>query len=205
MKTLLLLVSMFLLTGVNAASVSWSDFYCGAEGGYSDYPDAVGYHLFGEVTTDQGGYAGLYGYFAGYENSTGFYLKAYDYSRTGLNVDTRWVLGYYGAVFGAESVDSFSMLPHLDYKLDQGGMLIEDRTDFYLGLRTGDVFTDSGDVWYAWVRLCVDDSLHMTILDSGINLAGGAVVMGQSSPTPEPSTSILLTMGLLFLALRRKI
>ena len=58
-----------------------------------------------------------------------------------------------------------------------------------------------GQTWYGWVHVSIDENLEMTLLGDGINLYGGAVTVGA---TPEPVSGLLLLVGALLLALRRR-
>ncbi len=86
--------------------------------------------------------------------------------------------------------------------------------DIYLGFVTYDVYFDSsrpdlyglGQAYYGWVGLHVDGE-DVSLLGSYVDLDGNAVITGKyESAIPEPSSALLLIMGVAALALiRRKV
>ena len=135
-------------------------------------------------------------------------MKHKDFSQESMNPTFNWwALALCGDIV---SEGTFDALTHIEDFLgnDQytGGTLVENPNDFYMAFKVSEVLKDSsgyseGQSWYGWVHVSVDDNFDMTLLDSGINLSGGGVVVGAS---PEPSSALLLLVGGALLALRRK-
>ena len=200
-----MITTMLMCNGVSAATAYWrirlSDggSYCGANV----------YIFGGSVHGEDEKYAGILANIYGHMEDGKLYLKHYDFSLESMNPTFNWwALAHYGEVVGEDTFNSLSRIE--DFVGDDyctGGTLIENPSDFYMAFKACEsVFVTGvgevpGQAWYGWVHVSVDDSLEMTLIDEGVNLYGGPVVVGA---IPEPSAWLLLFLGLAGLALRRR-
>ena len=162
------------------------------------------YSIDGGITTESGLSvaitASMFGRFEGEK----FYLNSYDYSETAVPVDNRWVLTYWGEMLGQDTIDSATEINLCSYATESiGGTVVVNWQDFYLGFQATET-TDSGESFFGWLHVSVGDDWKMTLLDSGVNLSGGAVRVGNAN-IPEPSCALLVLVGLTALALRRQV
>ena len=82
------------------------------------------------------------------------------------------------------------------------GVIFEDFDEAYdveLGYST-----KPPSLFYGWIELAVNADGTLTILNSAIDLDGGAMITGGGSATPEPSSALLFLVGAGLLALRRR-
>lgn len=62
-----------------------------------------------------------------------------------------------------------------------------------------------GDAYYGWVEFYVSKAANVEILASAVDLGGGAMIVGGGAAAiPEPSTTVLVLIGIAGLALRRR-
>ena len=202
MKIVILLLATTVSFVSCAANASW-EIVSVSNGRVGDLPIHL-YSFFGYVDSDGGG--GLIECpLWGFEGAEGFYLKQYNNKETPAPRENNvMVLAYYGELLNRETFDAAAKIPltfYSDYEMT-GGILVENPSDFYLGfMSTGGNAYDGVDR-FGWFHVSLDDSLRMTLLDSGIGLYGEDVIVGVG-PTPEPTSGLLLLVGLAALGLRR--
>ena len=61
-----------------------------------------------------------------------------------------------------------------------------------------------GNAYYGWVEFYVSNAANVEILASAVDLGGGAMIVGGGAAIPEPSSSLLVLVGLAGLALCRR-
>ena len=197
------LFAMIIPSTIEAAGLTWK--YIGLVNGTIGGSEMRIYDFYGSIYEGERGVANTEGPWCGYRNETGTYLKQYDHMTTPMQVQNNlWVLTYYGDVLGQETIEQAAMVPltaYSDYSVS-GGARIDTPKDFFLGFKVDEYEVPDGRSWYGWVRLSIDDQQHMSLLDYGINLDGGPVVVGVV--TPEPSAALLVVLGLGILGLRRR-
>ena len=203
MKILACIMLLFFASGVIAAEMSWE--YVFISTGYSQNPHFRWYEFCGYVESDVAG-GSSEGPLIGYENGEGFHLKQQDHKTTPMPVDNNiWVLAFYGDLLCQETIEQMTRI-ELVYWYDTtetGGVLVENPADFYLGfMSTGSNAYDGVDR-FGWYHVSVDEDLEMTLLDAGIGLYGEPVRVG-IGPIPEPSSAVLLLVGVALLGLRRR-
>ena len=189
-----------LLLSGSAAPALWTGLRV-EQPSYS-YEGCYDYTISGTIRPTSGGNVYVQGLLYGHEENDGFFLKSYDYSETVAPVQCAWFLVAYGDVLGPDTVCSALPIELTGYGAEnEGGTSVSDRGDFYLGFLAERAWTESDEAWYGWVHVSVDSDFQMHMLGEGIELNGGAVVVGG---TPEPSGGLLLLLGTAILALRRK-
>jgi len=165
------------------------------------------YYLLGTLLKDAyTGLASIDTKLFGYRNEGRFYLKQYDQNTTpvgGYNVT--WAISRYGQLVSKETIADSSVLPLCvwDTHDHEGGLLVEDATDFYLAFESPASGSIDGIARYGWMHLLVDDEYEMRMLGSGIGMVGENVLVGNGQ-IPEPSTALLLLIGCAGLCLRRQ-
>ena len=201
MRTIMLIVSCFFVIAVSAAEASWQGI--GIVNGDRFWNPKQDYTFMGYITHDGGGSGEIRAIMWGHEEYGRFYLENLDYSGLSVPVYNTWVLTAYGETLGLDSIGEAIEIQFgndIDYV---GGTLIETPEDFYLGFRARTAESEDSLSWYGWMHVSVDEDWKMTLLGSGINLDGGAVLVGGPIPTPEPTSALLLMLGVALLGLRR--
>lgn len=188
---------------VEAAEFSWE--YIGLVNGTFSASEMRSYEFYGGIY--QGGQyvANTEGPWLGYEGETGFMLKQESHATTPMPIqDNLWMLAYYGDVIGQDTIEEAVRVPLTDWgdSKMEGGVLIDNPSDFYLAFKVDESDLENGRNWYGWVHLSIGPDSRMSLLDTGINLDGGPVVVGVV--TPEPSAALLVVLGLGLLGLRRR-
>ena len=219
-KKVVVAIVMFLLCGRTiAAAVSWTGinlanwgsvwYWSDVESRWFEILDTQRYMFASDIYGEGGKYAWIYSNMYGHIEDGALYLKHEDFSGESMNPTFNWwALVNYGEVV---SEDTFNSLTRIEdfYGAEYvtGGTPVENPSDFYMAFKAcesvfvtgvGDV---PGEAWYGWVHVSVGDNLEMTLLDEGINLYGGPLVVGA---IPEPSAGALLLLGLAALVLRRR-
>lgn len=94
-----------------------------------------------------------------------------------------------------------------------GSASVQKDSPFYLAVKAegfdwdtlfaDDAYVLTGDARYGWVELAVDASGDLKVMSSAWDLDGGAMYVGGGA-VPEPSSVLLMLLGLTGLSLRRK-
>ena len=140
----------------------------------------------------------------GYKDGDDFYMKQQDHKTTPQKVDNNiWIAAYYGELLSAETFSKVEAIPLCDWyeSTTDNGLFISDANDFYLAFMSTGSRSKDGIDRYGWLHVALNDGLEMSILESGIGLYGENVYVG---PIPEPTSGLLLLLGLASLALRRR-
>ena len=201
-------ILMSLLCGETvAAPVSWNGVRIINDGIYSD---GVGnYSLGGYVRGQDGNGAEIISDISGHYEDGRLHLKHYDFSQESMEPTYNWwAVALYGEIVNEDTFNALNPNHIEDYLGNDrytGGTPVDNPDDFYMAFKVSEVLIENNDyvagqTWYGWVHVSVDENLEMTLLGDGINLYGGAVVVGE---TPEPSSGLLLLVGGALLALRR--
>lgn len=206
-----IIIVMFMFCGnVGAASANWT----GLAFSNTDYGSVMEYFFGADIHGENGKSSWIHTSMSGYMENGEVYLKQFDFSQEMMEPTFNWwALVLYGDIV---SETTFAVgnpnriaLGRWSYPRDvgDGGTLVENPDDFYMAFKVSEVLSDStgyveGMSWYGWVHVSIDDNLEMTLLDSGIDLYGGAVTVGAG--IPEPSGGVLMLLGLAALRLRRR-
>ena len=194
---------MILPSTIKAAGFTWRSL--GVSNGTFSASEMRSYDFWGNIYEDEKFVAYTEGPWIGYMTDSGLMMKQCSHELTPMPVqDNLWVLAYFGDVIGQDTIDAAVRLPLTWWYDDEttGGVLVENPSDFYLAFKVDEYEVPDGRSWYGWVRVSVGDDLKMSLLDYGINLDGGPVVVGVV--TPEPSAALLVVLGLGLLGLRRR-
>ena len=142
----------------------------------------------------------------GYQDNETFFLKKCDRKTTPVGDDNvTFVLAQYGDLLSSDTIDAAAQIPLCvwDFYEHEGGIVVGDPSDFYLGFMTPESKTADGIPRYGWYHLSIADDLsRITLLDSGVGLYGEGVYVGIGA-IPEPSATVLLLVGFAALLLRR--
>ena len=208
MRTTITILMFMLCSNVGAATAYWTGLHLSQGEGYGS--DTVNYTFTGYVYGENGELGRCFSDIYGHMENGRFYLKQMDFSVEMMDPTfIWWSLALYGDIVGEATFGSHRPVEPFYSGADEnkGGTLVETPDDFYMVFKVSEVLSDStgyveGMTWYGWAHVSVDASLGMTLLDSGIDLYGGAVTVGAS--IPEPSGGVLLLLGLAALGLRRR-
>ena len=119
------------------------------------------------------------------------------------NVDQEadYYLAQAGATFTAQTVAAGQFTPlfttDTPYSLD-----VTRPGDFYLGVATSTGTSSPRTVW-GWVHLR-NDASGLSVLGSAMAYGEGGIVIGTTTPVPEPGTFVQLGVGLAALAMLRR-
>ena len=185
-----------------AASYSWSVSLTEGYRSGEIHFEFFGYVVRPPMTNVASAKGRLFGYLA---NET-LYLKEWDRRTTPVGDDNvTFVLAQYGDLLSSDTIDAAAKIPLCvwDSYEHEGGMAVDDPSDFYLGFMTPESRTSDGIPRYGWYHLSIADDLSgITLLDSGVGLYGESVYVGIGA-VPEPSCAVLLLLGCAGLLLRR--
>ena len=207
MRSVIVMLLLVLCDGAIAASAHWKgiDIFSGdASDGKNFY--SLGSDIYGE----HGEYAWINSFLFGHEDGGKLFLKHLDFSLESMDPTYNWwALVIYGDVVNEDTFNALNPKRIVDFSGNDnytGGTPVDNPDDFYMAFKVSEVLIENNDyvagqTWYGWVHVSVDENLEMTLLGDGINLYGGAVVVGE---TPEPSSGLLLLVGGALLALRRR-
>ncbi len=76
----------------------------------------------------------------------------------------------------------------------------------YLAFKTilwGEEYTRTGIEPYGWVELYIQDE-NIMLVSSAVDIDGGPMIVGGGAATPEPTSGMLMLLGMLGLLLRRQ-
>ena len=204
----MVIVTLAFLRGAIAATVDWSGILV-MENWYST-KNTMEYVFGGVVQGEGGGRAEVFSLLYGHVASGDVYLKHQDFSGESMNPTFNWwAVALYGEIVSDEIFDSLVAIEDFyGDDISSGGTLIENPNDFYMAFKVGEVLNGAesyevGQTWYGWVHVSLDDNLYMTLIGAGVNLDGGAVIVGEGA-TPEPASGLLLLVGGALLALKRR-
>ena len=208
MRTTISVMILMFCCDAGAATAYWTGLHLSQGEGYGS--DTVEYRFAGNVYRENGELGRCFSHISGHLENGGFYLKQHDFSVEMMDPTfIWWSLALYGDIVGEATFGSHRPVEpfYSGADEDKGGTLVENPDDFYMAFKVSEVLSDSsgyveGMTWYGWAHVSVDASLEMTLLDSGINLYGGAVTVGAG--IPEPSGGVLMLLGLAALGLRRR-
>ena len=188
-----------------AAAASWSGLTVFTGEMYDN--TTKDYSLQGCVDSGNGNRAAIHTSIYGHEESGRMFLEQRDFSYALTPTISRWAPVLLGTIIDETTFYDAAVIPLTfqdDY--DGNGIEVRDYSDFYMAFRVTEPIIRGEDVlegmsWYGWAHVSIDDDLRMTLLGADINLTGGAVTVGGT--TPEPSSALLLLVGGALLALRR--
>ena len=203
MRIVTVMILFVLCNCANAATAYWNgiNIIGGVNGG------GVGEYGFGSIIHGEDHASWIHTSMFGHTEAGIFYLKHEDFSHGMDPTYNWWALAVYGDIVSETTFASLT--PIEDFRGNDvytGGTLIPNPSDFYMAFKVSEVLIvdahyEEGMTWYGWAHVSIDDSMEMTLLDAGINLYGGEVIVGA---TPEPSTGMLFLLGAAALGLRRK-
>ena len=201
------MMTLALCSSASAASAYWKNFDV-RTWGESYGANTTEYGIYGVVYGEHGGHAEFHTSIVAHEESDGLHLKQFDFSKEMLEPTFNWwALAVYGDIVSETTFASLDPIELFRYDgFDSGGTLVENPSDFYMAFKVSEVLIvdahyEEGMTWYGWAHVSIDDSMEMTLLDAGINLYGGEVIVGA---TPEPSAGVLFLLGAAALGLRRR-
>ena len=166
--------------------------------------DLQTYRFGGSVYSDYDYLASSEGPLLGYKDGDGFYMKQQDHKTTPQKVDNNvWIAAYYGELLSAETFSTSEAIPLCNWyeSTTDNGQFISDADDFYLAFMSTGSNSEDGIDRYGWFHVALNDALEMSILESGIGLYGESIYVGA---VPEPTSGLLLLLGIAGLVLRRK-
>ena len=210
MRILIIIMMVMLCGNAGAASANWT----GLALHLSDYGSVMEYTFGADIHGANGKSSWIHTSMYGYMENGEVYLKQFDFSQEMMEPTFNWwALVLYGdivseATFAVGNPNRIA-LGRWSYPRDvgDGGTLVENPDDFYMAFKVSEVLLgeyayEEGMSWYGWAHVSIDDNLEMTLLDAGINLDGGAVIVGAG--IPEPSGGMLMLLGVAVLALWRR-
>lgn len=206
-KVLILLVVTVKLLALGATA-SWSGVARQIWGDTED-PSTTVSSIKGWVRGDDGVGATIQGNIFTRTGIGGTYIKSLDYSHVAAPLNTIWMLALYGDVLDSSTLSSFKQVELSQYSdLGVGGDKIANPANFYLAFvaeNWDDYVSDASNphIWYGWVNVGVNGDGALDVFSSGINLYGGAVRIGEGD-IPEPSTCVLMLLGLACVCLSRR-
>ena len=205
-KCLLAVMSVLFAQTLFAASYAWNAMVLWDDGSHSG---EIFFDLFGnidELPTKWNSCAWANGQMFGYQDNGTVYLKQYDRKTTPIGDDNvTFVLAYYGELLSSDTIETAAKLPLCvwDTAEHEGGIVIDNSSDFYLGFETPESKTTDGIPRYGWYHLSIAEDMNSIImLDSGAGLYGEGVYVGIGA-IPEPSCVVLLLIGCAGLLLRK--
>ena len=207
MKAFIVMFMLALCNGAIGASAHWEGIHLSNGDGTAGIMRE--FHFGTDISGADGGYAWMHSLIYGHMDNGNLYLKHKDFSQEAIEPTFNWwAFAVYGDIVGEENFDVINRIDDFyGNDLYTGGTLVENPDDFYMTFKVSEVLLDEkynyvpGQTWYGWVHVSIDENLEMTLLGDGINLYGGAVTVGA---TPEPVSGLLLLVGALLLALRRR-
>ena len=205
MRIVTVMILLVLCNCALAASARWTGIGLSNYEGF--YDNTVSYWFSGNVYGENGESTWFHTDIEGHIETDGLHLKQDDFSQEMMNPTFNWwALALYGDIVSETTFASLNQIELARDGFNVGGTLVENSDDFYMAFKVsevlvGDTGYEEGMSWYGWVHVSVDENLQMTLLDEGINLYGGAVMVGMG--IPEPSGGMLLLIGVAVLGLRR--
>lgn len=212
MRVCFFVVAVLFCGAVNATSARWDGIRLLNGEWYSN--GSREYLFYANIHGENGEIAWIFSSIYGHIENGNLSLKHVDFSQESMEPTFNWwALALYGDVVSEVTFDSFVRIedfynsdPNAPYT---GGTKIENPSDFYMVFKASEVLLEdreyvAGQSWYGWVHVSIDENLDMTLLEDGINLDGGPVVVGGGDfAIPEPSSALLLLVGGAMLALMR--
>ena len=206
MRKAIMIFAMILGGEAVAASAHWTglDIFNG-----EFYSDSTRQFNFGaDIYGSSGEYTWIFSSFFGNVRNGSLFLKHDDFSIESIEPTFNWwALAHCGDIVSEETFSSLTAIEDfVGNDRYTGGTLVENPDDFYMVFKASEVLLGVGDyeegmTWYGWAHVSIDENFKMTLLGEGINLSGGAVVVGG---IPEPSSALLLLLGVAALTLRRR-
>lgn len=112
----------------------------------------------------------------------------------------------YQSAFGDEIPSLFST----EYSGATGSLSVNVNQPFYLAFQVFELIDNGlegitrGDAYYGWTEFRIAKSSDVELISSAVDLDGYAMIVGGGTATPEPSSGVLLLLGLSLLSLRRR-
>lgn len=109
--------------------------------------------------------------------------------------------------------DGMESLFSTEYSGASGEMNVGKNVPFFLAFQAYEIIFDidpvtgqlkRGDAYYGWVELRAMSDGNVELLASAVDIDGDAMIVGGGSATPEPTSGVLLLLGISLLVLRRR-